>query len=192
MVAAEFIIGAAKPELFPVSNLPEVAFLGRSNVGKSSLINCLVSKKGLARTSSTPGCTQAIQFYRVENRWHFVDLPGYGYAKVPQAHTKEWKQLIESYLTGRRQLGLCFVLVDARRGYMEMDLELQKWLEHWGRPYKVVATKIDKLKTQSERVHSMTALREGNSGEMPLTFSAVTSQGVREIWQAISTTKTNP
>lgn len=194
MVAAEFIIGAARPELFPAETLPEIAFLGRSNVGKSSLINCLVDKKGLARTSSTPGCTQAIQFYRVDGRWHFVDLPGYGFAKVPREHRGGWKQLIESYLTNRSALSLCFLLLDSRRGWMEQDLELRDWLNHWGLPFVVVATKIDKLKTQSERVESMAALRQGlpnpRQASMPLTFSALTGQGVREIWQAISKTKT--
>lgn len=175
--------------MFPAPSLPEVAFLGRSNVGKSSLINSLIGVKGLARTSSTPGRTQAVQFYRVEGKWHFVDLPGYGYAKVPVAHTQAWKSLIESYLTGRGTLRLCLLLLDSRRGWMEMDLELQRWLEHRSLPYLVVATKFDKLKTQSERVKLMAALRGQQPGIEPLTFSAVTGQGVREIWQAITKTK---
>lgn len=187
---AEFIIGAVKPELFPAESLPEIAFLGRSNVGKSSLINSLVNKKGLARTSSSPGCTQAIQFYRVNAQWHFVDLPGYGYAKVSRVEARGWKDLIESYLTKRTSLELCFLMLDSRRGWMDMDLELRDWLEHWNRPYVVVATKVDKLKTQSERVQSLAALREPDPNLVPLTFSAVTGQGVREIWQAISKTKT--
>ena len=187
---AEFIIGAVKPELFPAESLPEIAFLGRSNVGKSSLINSLVNKKGLARTSSSPGCTQAIQFYRVNAQWHFVDLPGYGYVKVSRVEARGWKDLIESYLTKRTSLELCFLMLDSRRGWMDMDLELRDWLEHWNRPYVVVATKVDKLKTQSERVQSLAALREPDPNLVPLTFSAVTGQGVREIWQAISKTKT--
>jgi GTP-binding protein len=191
MMAAEFIIGAVRPELFPAACLPEIAFLGRSNVGKSSLINRLVNQKGLARTSSTPGCTQAIQFYQVDGNWHFVDLPGYGYAKVSRDESRSWKQLIESYLTGREQLRLCLLLLDARRGWMEKDLELKQWLQHWGRPYLVVATKFDKLKSQSEKVRSMAVLRESHPEQSPLTFSAVTGQGVREIWQAISKTKNN-
>lgn len=188
---AQFIIGAVRPDLFPADSLPEVAFLGRSNVGKSSLINSLVDKRGLARTSSTPGRTQAIQFYRVDHRWHFVDLPGYGYAKVPKAQAQGWKQLIESYLKNRRSLELCLVLLDARRGWMEMDLELKRWLEHWGRPYVVVATKFDKLKTQKDRAQSMAALREAHPASEPLTFSAVTGQGAREIWQTIKTIKSS-
>jgi GTP-binding protein len=191
MMSAEFIIGAARPEQFPVESLPEIAFLGRSNVGKSSLINCLVEKKGLARTSSSPGCTQAIQFYRVGGQWHFVDLPGYGYAKVSKDQSRGWKDLIEAYLTQRNHLKLCLILIDARRGWMDGDLELKQWLEHWGRPFRVIATKIDKLKTQKERAQSMAAIREPGSEQTPLTFSAETGQGAREIWQAISTTKIN-
>jgi GTP-binding protein len=191
MMSAEFIIGAARPEQFPVESLPEIAFLGRSNVGKSSLINCLVEKKGLARTSSSPGCTQAIQFYRVGGQWHFVDLPGYGYAKVSKDQSRGWKDLIEAYLTQRDLLKLCLILLDARRGWMDGDLELKQWLEHWGRPFLVVATKIDKLKTQKERAQSMAALRGSDPSQTPLTFSAETGQGAREIWQAILKTKTS-
>jgi GTP-binding protein len=189
MLPAEFIIGAARPEQFPAETVPEVAFLGRSNVGKSSLINCLVRKKGLARTSSAPGCTQAIQFYSVGGEWLFADLPGYGYARVPRERTRSWKPLIEAYLSGRRSLSLCLLLLDARRGWMEMDLELQRWLERHRRPYRVVASKFDKLKTQRERFQLLAALQDHQPGLEPLTFSAVTGQGVREIWQAISKTK---
>ncbi len=190
-VNAEFIIGASGPELFPAESLPEIAFLGRSNVGKSSLINRLTGVKGLARTSSTPGRTQAVQFYRVDGKWHFVDLPGYGYAKVPKEFAKTWKGLIESYLTGRGSLGLCVLLIDSRRGWMEMDLELRRWLDHRKLPYLVVATKFDKLKTQKERASLMAALREHRPGAEPLTFSAITGQGAREIWQAITKTRIN-
>jgi GTP-binding protein len=190
-VNAEFIIGAVRPDLFPAQTLPEVAFLGRSNVGKSSLINRLIGVKGLARTSSTPGRTQAVQFYRVDGKWHFVDLPGYGYARVPKEFARGWKSLIESYLTGRDSLRLCLLLIDARRGWMEMDLELQRWLEHRQLPYLVVATKFDKLKTQSERIKLMAALREQQPGVEPLTFSAISGQGAREIWQAITKIRIN-
>lgn len=188
---AEFIIGAVEPELFPAESLPEVAFLGRSNVGKSSLINRLTGVKGLARTSSTPGRTQAVQFYRVDGKWHFVDLPGYGYARVPKDFLESWKKLIESYLSGRGSLRLCLLLIDARRGWMEKDLELRRWLEHRKLPYLVVATKFDKLKTQKERAHLMAALREQQPGAEPLTFSAVTGQGAREIWQTITKIRIN-
>ena len=120
------MLSAPGPEYFPPEEFPEVAFLGRSNVGKSSLINALIGAKGLAFTSSTPGCTQAINFYRVDGLYGFVDLPGYGYARVPKEVTLEWKKLIESYLLERRTLELCILVLDARRGWMEKDLDLKR------------------------------------------------------------------
>ena len=184
-----FIISAARPEQFPEEGDVEVAFLGRSNVGKSSLINALVGADGLARTSSRPGCTQVVNFYQVGEGLRFVDLPGYGFAKVPREITKEWKALIESYLLERGALRLCVIVLDARRGWMDKDLELRDWLEFHKRPYVVVATKTDKLKSQKERQQSLRNLRDGYPGEV-LECSAVKSWGVREIWQAISKIKT--
>lgn len=119
----------------------------------------------------------------------FVDLPGYGFAKVPRQKTEEWRKLIERYLLERDSLRLCVIVLDARRGWMAMDRELREWLEFQERPFVVVATKFDKLKTQKERHESLRALRDGYSGEI-LECSAVTGWGVREIWQAISKTKT--
>ncbi|MEJ7606489.1 MAG: ribosome biogenesis GTP-binding protein YihA/YsxC [Bryobacteraceae bacterium] len=116
---------------------PEIAFLGRSNVGKSSLLNVLTGKQGLAFTSSKPGCTQLINFYRVDGKYCFVDLPGYGFARVPLDVKARWKRLIESYLLNRKALELAIVLVDARRGFMERDLELKQWLEFHNLPYLV-------------------------------------------------------
>jgi GTP-binding protein len=181
-------VSAVSPEQFPREGLPEIAFLGRSNVGKSSLLNALVQQRGLAFTSSRPGCTQAINFYRVGGTLHFVDLPGYGYAQAPRDKLQEWKRLIEAYLEGRGALELCVLLLDARRGWMEGDRELREWLEFHKRRYVVVATKVDKLRTQKERRQSMAAMREFAAGMEPLPFSAVTGQGVRAIWQAISKT----
>jgi len=185
---AEFVVSAAGPDQFPAETLPEIAFLGRSNVGKSSLLNCLVHQNGLAFTSARPGCTQLINFYRVEGQFHFVDLPGYGYARVPKDVAFQWKQLIEQYLLHRRSLELCFVILDARRGWMEKDLELKQWLEFHNRRYIVIATKTDKLRTQKDQRQSAAAIRKFQDDE-PLPFSAVTCRGVREIWQAILKTK---
>jgi GTP-binding protein len=171
--------------MFPSDRLPEIAFLGRSNVGKSSLINALTGQKKLAFTSSTPGRTQTINFYRIDGSFYFVDLPGYGYARVPPAHLLEWKTLVDGYLNNRETLELSCLILDARRGWTEKDLELKRWLEHHGREYLVIATKIDKL-NQSEQERGLRALRE--EGVEPLTFSAVSGRGVREIWQAITKT----
>jgi GTP-binding protein len=187
-VAAQFIISAARPEQFPPESDAEVAFLGRSNVGKSSLLNRLVGADGLARISSRPGCTQLINFYQVDGGFRFVDLPGYGFAKVPQEISRQWKALIEAYLISREKLRACVIILDSRRGWTEKDVELRDWLESHGRPYLVVATKIDKLKSQKERHLSQRALRDGYSGEV-LECSAETGRGVREIWQAISKIK---
>jgi GTP-binding protein len=181
---AEFIRGASSPEQFPSDGLPEVAFLGRSNVGKSSLINAIAGQRGLAFTSNTPGRTQSINFYRVDDRLYFTDLPGYGYAKVPVAAKNEWAKLIEHYLRERSTLRLSFLILDARRGWMDKDLELKAWLEVNNQPYIVVASKIDKL-NQSEQRRSIQAIRQYAE---PLPFSAVTGRGVREIWQAITKT----
>jgi GTP-binding protein len=185
---AEHIISAASSEQFPAEELPEVAFLGRSNVGKSSLLNTLVGKKGLAFTSAKPGCTQLINFYRIDGSRHFVDLPGYGYARVPEEVKARWKGLIESYLFNRKSLDKAVVLLDARRGWMEKDLELKRWLEFQGLPYLVVATKIDKL-SQKEEHRGLKAIQQEIKGGELVPFSAVTGRGAREIWQAIWTTK---
>ena len=186
-VISEFLLSASGPEQFPKQELPEIAFLGRSNVGKSSLINALVGQKKLAFTSNTPGCTQALNFYRVDAHYNFVDLPGYGYARVPEEIRSEWKKLIESYLLDRQSLELSVLVLDARRGWMETDLELKSWLEVHQRPYLVVATKMDKLKNQSERQRSLVNLRTG--AEDPMLCSASSGRGVREIWQAITKTR---
>ena len=182
---SEFVVSAGAPNQFPADRLPEIAFLGRSNVGKSSLLNVLTGQKKLAFTSSTPGRTQTINFFRIDGAFYFVDLPGYGYARVPRRFALEWKELIEEYLGTRGTLKLSCLILDARRGWMESDLLLKRWLEEHGRPILVVATKIDKL-NQSELEHGLRAIRK--EGVEPLPFSAVTGRGAREIWQAITTT----
>lgn len=181
---AEFVLSAARPDQFPPPGMPEVAFLGRSNVGKSTLLNSLTGHHKLAHSSSTPGRTQAVNFFRVEDRILFVDLPGYGYARAPKSVSGGWRQLIESYLLHRERLVLSVLLVDARRGWMESDLQLKDWLEHHRRHYLVVATKVDKL-NQRERNASQKAFRETYPDGDLIWFSGLTGQGVKEIWQAI-------
>ena len=189
---ADFIVSAARPDQFPSDGLAEIAFLGRSNVGKSSLINALIGSKGLAHTSNTPGRTQTINFYRVASgaatslgTCYFVDLPGYGYAKVSREQTQGWKKLIEAYLLNRATLQLSLVILDARRGWMPQDLEWKHRLEAHHRNYVVIATKMDKL-NQSDAQRSLTAIRKETAE--PLACSAITGRGVREIWQAIAKT----
>src|SRR5436190_4450878 len=189
-VVSEYVRSASGPEQFPAEEYPEIAFLGRSNVGKSSLINALLGQKALAFTSSKPGCTQSINFYRVDGSCYFVDLPGYGYARVSKDRTLEWKRLIESYLLGRQVLKLSIIVLDARRGWMEPDLELKRWLEVHGKENLAVATKMDKLKNQSEMQRCLAGMREG--GRSGMLCSAETGRGVRKIWQAITKIRGNP
>jgi GTP-binding protein len=180
---AEFLVSATRPDQFPSAGAPEVAFLGRSNVGKSTLLNRLLGRK-LAFTSSTPGRTQAVNFFAVEEKLIFVDLPGYGYAKAPKEVSGSWQPVINDYLLRREPLALCVLLLDARRGWMEHDLQLKAWLEVHQRSYLVVATKVDKL-NQKERNQSQKSIRsEYPDGDL-LWFSALSGQGVKEVWQAI-------
>ena len=186
------IISAAQPEQFPPESpdgLTEVAFLGRSNVGKSSLLNKLTGKSGLAFTSSRPGRTQLINFFQIDDGLRFVDLPGYGYARVPLEERARWKKLIESYLLHRRNLALSLLLIDARRGWMEMDLELKAWLEFHNRRYQVIVTKADKLKSSNQLKTGLAAIRDEAPDHEPVPFSALDGRGVREIWQIISKIK---
>src|SRR2546421_993805 len=136
-MVCEFVTSSARPDQFPADGLPEIAFLGRSNVGKSSLLNTLVGRPGMAFISSTPGRTQTINFYRIDGKQYFVDLPGYGYARVPRDLASEWKRLIDNYLTNRESLRLCILILDARRGWMEKDLELRDWLKFHNRRFLV-------------------------------------------------------
>ena len=180
---AQFLLSATRPGQFPPPGLPEVAFLGRSNAGKSTLLNTLLGRK-LAYTSNTPGRTQAVNFFRVEDRLMFVDLPGYGYAKAPKAVARAWQEVIEVYLLQREGLSLCVLLLDSRRGWMESDLQLKQWLEVHQRPFVIVATKVDKL-NQKQKNASQKAIREQYPSGDLIWFSGLNGQGVKEIWQTI-------
>jgi GTP-binding protein len=145
IATAEFVTSAARPQQFPTGDLPEVAFVGRSNVGKSSLLNVITGRRSLARTSSTPGMTRLINFFRINGSLHFVDLPGYGYARVSKTEREAWVRLIESYLTTRPQLRLVVALSDIRHETPAADRDLFAWLDSIQRTFVVVLTKYDKL-----------------------------------------------
>lgn len=144
--SAEFILSATAPAHFPNTPFPEIAFAGRSNVGKSSLLNKLIRRRNLAHTSSTPGKTRQINFYRIDEKFQLVDLPGYGYAKVSKTEREAWRRLIEDYLLERDQLRLVVSLIDIRHEPTALDRDLLAWLESIGRRYAVVLTKADKVK----------------------------------------------
>ena len=187
IVRTEFLRSAAKATDFPPVHLPEVAFVGRSNVGKSSLLNRLAGVGRLAHVSKTPGRTQLVNFFRVENRFYLVDLPGYGFARAPLKVRSRWEGLVTSYLSQRRELRLVLLVIDVRREPMPNDLEVRNLLEASGASYIVVATKSDKLPHQA-LVRQRAKLEEtfGANGKVPLiTFSAVTSQGRKELWSVI-------
>ncbi|MGH9638943.1 MAG: ribosome biogenesis GTP-binding protein YihA/YsxC, partial [Bryobacteraceae bacterium] len=162
-----------------------------SNVGKSSLLNALAKMPRLAFTSARPGCTRLINFYRIDCGLRFVDLPGYGYARASLEERGRWKEAIDSYLLERRNLALSFLLLDARRGWMEKDLELKAWLEFHNRRYAVVGTKIDKLKSQNQLKAGLAAIQQEIPDRELIPFSATDGRGVREIWQIISKIKNN-
>ena len=146
--SCNFVIGCAQLEQVPESLTPEIAFAGRSNVGKSSLINALVGHKALARTSNTPGRTQQINFFDLGDRLMIADLPGYGYARAPKAQVRDWSKLVQSYLIGRANLRRILVLVDARHGLKDNDRSVMMVLDQAAQPYQLVLTKADKIKHQ--------------------------------------------
>ncbi len=165
----------------------EVAFAGKSNVGKSSLINGLLNRKALARTSAQPGKTQTINFYNVNDELYLVDLPGYGYAKVPQSEKEKWSRLIERYLHGSKQLRAVFLLVDIRHEPGANDRIMYEWVCHNGYEPIVIATKLDKIK-RSQLLKQLKLIREGlgvHPGTQIIPFSAETKQGRDEIWSVI-------
>lgn len=140
-----FVLGVAKLEQLPLSEWPEIAFAGRSNVGKSSIINALTGQKGLAKTSNTPGRTQQLNFFNLGNKLHIVDLPGYGYAKAPEAQVKQWQKVIFAYLQGRVNLKRVFLLIDSRHGIKKADQEVMELLDKAAVTYQIVLTKTDKI-----------------------------------------------
>src|SRR5437899_5036054 len=153
---AVFVASAVSPAQYPRQPLPEVAFAGRSNVGKSSLINTLVHRKNLVKTSATPGKTRAINFFLVNQRFLLVDLPGYGYARVPREIQASWRPMVETYLQRRDTLRAVVHIVDLRHAPTEQDQQLHEWLQHQGVMIVVVATKADKIPPNRRAVHIRT------------------------------------
>ena len=178
---------AAVPSQYPEEIRPEVAFVGRSNVGKSSLINCLMNRKALARVSQSPGKTRTINFYDIENKIYFVDLPGYGYAKAPKDEIARWGPMIEKYLTGRENLKAIVQLIDLRHPPSKLDLQMVEWLRHYNVQIIFVLTKMDKINRSQVPKH-VKIIREGvgaSSDTIIVPFSSETKQGREELLAVI-------
>lgn len=178
---------AVKKSQYPEQSLPEIAFAGKSNVGKSSLINTMINRKSLARTSQSPGKTRTINFYNIENALYFVDLPGYGYARAPKSEIAKWGGMIEDYLLGRESLKAIIMLVDIRHEPGENDKMMYNWLRHYGHRIVVAATKSDKIKrSQLQKHKKMITLSLGlEEGDILIPFSSENKSGRDELWSVI-------
>jgi GTP-binding protein len=186
-IAARFVTSAAQPSGFPPPSLPEVAVVGRSNVGKSSLINALVGQPGLARTSRTPGRTRLINWFAVDDRFQLVDLPGYGYAEVNQAMRDSWRPLIEGYLAARETLAGVVLLIDIRRGAQDEELDFVPWLAERAMPVVVALTKADKL-PKNKRMLEVRRVRQAlGLSRDPLAVSVLggDGDGIALLWRAV-------
>lgn len=184
---AEIVISAVQPEQYPNTKLPEIALAGRSNVGKSSFINTLINRKGLARTSGKPGKTQTLNFYLIEEALHFVDVPGYGYAKVSKTERAKWGKMIETYITEREQLQAVVSLVDMRHDPTADDIQMYEFLKYYNIPVIVVATKCDKIKKNQWNKHESAIKKKLNfdSSDDFIIFSSETKEGKEKAWEAI-------
>jgi GTP-binding protein len=187
ILSAEFVLSAKSPAHYPPAVLPEIAFAGRSNVGKSSLINVLLNRKGLARTSVTPGRTQEINFFAVNGRIGFIDLPGYGYAKVPEKIRKNWGPMVETYLGQRQTLRLVVLILDIRRDPSPEDRQMIDWLEFYGLTFLVVLTKTDKVSRNVliQRLKQLGMDLNLKPATPLLPFSAKTGAGKETLWREI-------
>ena len=185
VTSAEFVKSAFERSHWVVDGRPEIVFLGRSNVGKSSLINSLLLRKGLARTSNTPGRTQSINFFLINDSFLFSDLPGYGYAKVSKSMRSDWGKMAEEYLSDRQELALCIQLIDSRHPPTPLDIQLNDWLKHHEKPFIVVATKADKS-SKTKLAKSLKLAKSVLTDSRILTYSATKSHGRDEVWAEIS------
>ena len=182
---AEFLKSAFKEADWPRDAKPEIAFLGRSNVGKSSVINSLLSVRSLARTSSTPGRTQSLNFFDINDKFRFVDFPGFGYARVPKEIKSGWGEMATTFLAKRRQLVLSIQLVDSRHEPTKQDLQLHEWLEKSGKPRLIVATKSDKL-SNNELRKNLEHIARVLDDDSVMAYSAKSGRGREELWRAIT------
>lgn len=190
ILSAEFVKSAYDKRHWTADALPQIAFLGRSNVGKSSLINSLLGRKGLARTSNTPGRTQSINFFLINDSFYFVDLPGYGYAKVPKTMRQDWGKMAEEYLSESETLVLCIQLVDIRHEPTELDRELHDWLTYRQKPNIVVATKSDKLSSNQLR-KSLAEINNELGESTVIAYSSRTGKGRDAVIEAIGKAANN-
>ena len=182
---AELAKTAVRPDQFPDTNWPEVAFVGRSNVGKSSLINALVNRKKLARTSSSPGKTRTINFFTIDDRLYFVDLPGYGYAKVSKSESAKWGEMVDGYLKDRPQLKHIFLLMDIRHEPNANDKLIHEWCRHYSLPYTIIATKSDKIKKSQVQKHLAVIRKTLGEESPPIPFSSESWEGKEALWRVI-------
>ena len=194
---AHFVLGAVSAQQFPAEALPEIAFVGRSNVGKSSLLNRILNRRNLARVSRTPGRTREVNFFRVGERWWFVDLPGYGYANVAHSQRSVWDQLMGGYFEKRPNLRAVILLLDLRRGLTPLDIELLAHLDQRGIPSLPVATKVDKMNSNGRR-QALLALEEKLIHASPFALrpvvpvSALSGTGIPALWQRLQQILGNP
>ncbi|TYQ18395.1 UNVERIFIED_CONTAM: GTP-binding protein [Acetivibrio alkalicellulosi] len=186
---AKYEVTAVKPQQYPENNIPEITFVGRSNVGKSSLINSLLNRKKLARVAATPGKTQVINFYNIDEKLYFVDLPGYGYAKVSKTIKSTWGGFIETYLTTREQLKLVIMLVDIRHSPSSDDKLMYQWILNVGLSHLIVATKLDKIPRSKvkERLTDIAKTLQLDEAISIIPYSSETKQGREELWNEIIT-----
>ena len=184
ITSAEFVTSAFERKHWVTGGLPEIAFLGRSNVGKSSLINSLLHRKGLARTSNTPGRTQSINFFLINGGFYFVDLPGYGFARVSKTKKADWGRMAEEYLANRLELSLSVQLVDTRHDPTELDHQLNEWLVFNGKDHLVVATKVDKL-SNNELQKRIQVVRSAFGDSEVIAYSSNSGRGREELLERI-------
>jgi len=190
ITSARFVKSATKTDEFPRDQRPEIAFCGRSNIGKSSLLNTLTNSRGLARTSASPGRTQTLNFFQVNERLYFVDLPGYGYAKVSKSLRETWGPMVQGYLQEREQLRLTLMLVDSRMPPTELDVTMKEWLDHHHIPNAVVLTKADKI-SRNQLSQALRTGAETLKTKEIIAFSAVTGIGKEELLSRIGTAVQN-